>query len=346
MYRSSPTLQLACRNGHLIFRNKIHSGTHRQNPLLAAARESGHIPPSFSNKAINAVPSPVWPRSQQRHTSCLVPIGHDFSYAIPAVSSPLATISATPYQLSRPHWPRAQLYHTSCLVPIGHELSFTIPAVSSPLATSSATPYQLSRPHWPRAQLYHTSCLVPIGHELSFTIPAVSSPLATSSATPYQLSRPHRPRAQLRHTSCLVPIAATSSALPYQLSRPHWPRFQLLHTSCLVPISHELSFTIPAVSSPLATSSATPYLPLAVPVPLRSQLKHLYTSLRFTKCAVVPRPDLTHALTPIPRRLHQARYIVLGCGSFVRGRKRKKGDSIPFILPWRDYPMRLHGECP
>ena len=37
---------------------------------------------------------------------------------------------------------------------------------------------------------------------------------------------------------------------------------------------------------------------------------------------------------------------LLGCGSFVRGRKRKKGDSIPFILPWRDYPMRLHGECP
>ena len=36
--------------------------------------------------------------------------------------------------------------------------------------------------------------------------------------------------------------------------------------------------------------------------------------------------------------------IVLGCGSFVRGRKRKKGDSIPFILSRRDYPMRLHGE--
>ena len=24
--------------------------------------------------------------------------------------------------------------------------------------------------------------------------------------------------------------------------------------------------------------------------------------------------------------------FMLGCGSFVRGRKRKKGDSIPFIL--------------
>ena len=161
-YRSSLTLQLACRNGHLIFRNKIHRGTHRQNPLLAAARESGHIPPSFFNKAINAVPSPVWPRSQQRHTSCLVPIGHDFSNAIPAVSSPLATISATLYPLSRPHWLRSQLRHTSCLVPIGHELSYAIPAVSSPLR--------------PRAQLYHTSCLVPIGHELSYAIPPTRCP--------------------------------------------------------------------------------------------------------------------------------------------------------------------------
>ena len=40
------------------------------------------------------------------------------------------------------------------------------------------------------------------------------------------------------------------------------------------------------------------------------------------------------------------RYIVLGCGSFVRGRKRKKGDSIPFILSRRDYISRLPDECP
>ena len=188
MYRSSPTLQLACRNGHLIFRNKIHSGTHRQNPLLAAARESGHIPPFFSNKAINAVPSPVWPRSQQYYSRCSVPIGHGLSNTIPAVPSPLATVSATPYPLFRPHWPRSQQYHSRFSVPIGHALSNTIPAVPSPLATVSATPYQLSRPHWPRAQLRHTSCLVPIGHELSYAIPAVSSPLATISATPYPLT--------------------------------------------------------------------------------------------------------------------------------------------------------------
>ena len=40
------------------------------------------------------------------------------------------------------------------------------------------------------------------------------------------------------------------------------------------------------------------------------------------------------------------RYIVLGCGSFVRGRKRKKGDSIPFIVSRRDYISRLPDECP
>ena len=37
---------------------------------------------------------------------------------------------------------------------------------------------------------------------------------------------------------------------------------------------------------------------------------------------------------------------LLGCGSFVRGRKRKKGDSIPFILSRRDYMPRLPDECP
>ena len=37
---------------------------------------------------------------------------------------------------------------------------------------------------------------------------------------------------------------------------------------------------------------------------------------------------------------------VLGCGSFVRGRKRKKGDSISFILSRRDYIARLPDECP
>ena len=37
---------------------------------------------------------------------------------------------------------------------------------------------------------------------------------------------------------------------------------------------------------------------------------------------------------------------MLGCGSFVRGRKRKKGDSIPFILSRGDYMSRLHDECP
>ena len=194
-YRSSSTLQLACRNGHLIFRNKIHRGTHRQNPLLPAARESGHIPPSFSNKAINVVTFPVWPRSQQYHSRCSVPIGHGLSYAIPAVSSPLATISATPYPLFRPHWPRSQLRHTRCLVPIGHDPSYA---------------YPLFRPHWPRSQLYHTRCI-------SLLWP------------PYQLYHtccigPLWPPYQLYHTCCIGPLWP-----PYQLYHPltqmspHWP---------------------------------------------------------------------------------------------------------------------------
>ena len=38
-------------------------------------------------------------------------------------------------------------------------------------------------------------------------------------------------------------------------------------------------------------------------------------------------------------------HILLGCGSFVRGRKRKKGDSIPFILSRRDYMPRPPDEA-
>ena len=39
------------------------------------------------------------------------------------------------------------------------------------------------------------------------------------------------------------------------------------------------------------------------------------------------------------------KHALLGCGSFVRGRKRKKGDSIPFILSRRDYMPRLPDEA-
>ena len=166
----------------------------------------------------------------------------------------------------------------------------------------------MSRPHWPRSQLLHTSCLVPIGHELSYAIPAVSSPLATISAT------------------------------LYPLSRPHWLRSQLRHTSCLVPIGHELSYSIPAHT----------YISLAVPVPLRSQLKHLYTVSPIHKMCSRPQARLntcSDANTPPPAPGPIYRYIVLGCGSFVRGRKRKKGDSIPFILSRRDYMPRLPDEA-
>ena len=59
--------------------------------------------------------------------------------------------------------------------------------------------------------------------------------------------------------------------------------------------------------------------------------------------------NLTHILTTIPST-GPVDVIscndLLGCGSFVRGRKRKKGDSIPFILSRRDYMSRLPDECP
>ena len=47
-----------------------------------------------------------------------------------------------------------------------------------------------------------------------------------------------------------------------------------------------------------------------------------------------------------PEPMLPTQETVLGCGSFVRGRKRKKGDLIPFILSRRDYISRLHDECP
>ena len=89
---------------------------------------------------------------------------------------------------------------------------------------------------------------------------------------------------------------------------------------------------------------------LAVPIPHGPSLNVCTPSLRFTKCAVAPVARLntcSNANTPLLTPGQSTyRYIVLGCGSFVRGRKRKKGDSIPFILSRRDYMSRLHDECP
>ena len=153
---------------------KQNTQRHPQTKSAACCSpEVSHIPPSFSNKAINAVPSPVWPRSQQYHSRCSVPIGHGLSYAIPAVSSPLATILATPYPLFRPHWPQSQLRHTRCFAPIGHDLSYAIPAVSSPLATISALPYPLYRSPLATViyQLYHTCCFGPLRPPYQFYHP-------------------------------------------------------------------------------------------------------------------------------------------------------------------------------
>ena len=61
--------------------------------------------------------------------------------------------------------------------------------------------------------------------------------------------------------------------------------------------------------------------------------KSLYAARPAHKCVRRPFGPTNTAQTPIPSCLHQAiRYIVLGCGSFVRGQKRKKVDSRPFIL--------------
>ena len=58
----------------------------------------------------------------------------------------------------------------------------------------------------------------------------------------------------------------------------------------------------------------------------RMTSKILYAAFPAHKCVyVAPLARLNTSQTPIPRCQHQARYIVLGCGSFVRGRKRKKG---------------------
>ena len=50
------------------------------------------------------------------------------------------------------------------------------------------------------------------------------------------------------------------------------------------------------------------------------------------RCVRRPVGPTNTAQTPIPSCLYQARYIVLGCGNFVRGRKRKEFDSRPFYI--------------
>ena len=85
---------------------------------------------------------------------------------------------------------------------------------------------------------------------------------------------------------------------------PRWPPYQLYHTSC------------PRLRSQLEQNIQ------------KSFVRRTPGSHRCVRRPVGP----THtAQTPILSCLHQARFIVLGCGSFVRGRKRKKVDSRPFL---------------
>ena len=85
---------------------------------------------------------------------------------------------------------------------------------------------------------------------------------------------------------------------------------------------------------------------------IQSTQRNLTTeSPKYCDCAVFKRSNVcaqvhSSCLDPATTFACQQKRKVLGCGSFVRGRKRKKGDSIPFILSRRDYMSRLHEECP
>ena len=135
---------------------------------------------------------------------------------------------------------------------------------------------------------------------------------------------------------------------------PRWPPYQLYHSCCprpllatvpaiyfsavRVPDGHRTSFTIPAVPVPfLATIPAIYFSAVPVLDGHRTSFNKISRKKR-----IVRRPPGSHrcrpvgpthtAQTPIPSCLHQAKCIVLGCGSIVRGRKRKKVASIPLLL--------------
>ena len=157
-------------------------------------------------------------------------------------------------------------------------------------------------------------CPSPSALSQLYAPPLSRSPMATVPALPYPLSpSSFWPRSQLYTSPLSRSPMATVPALPYPLSpSPFWPRSQLYHTRCARPLfGHGPSFILlccPGLRWP-------PY-----------QLYHT----RSHRCRPI---GPTHtAQTPIPSCLHQARYIVLGCGSFVRGRKRKKADLRPFYI--------------
>ena len=88
---------------------------------------------------------------------------------------------------------------------------------------------------------------------------------------------------------------------------PRWPPYQLYHTRC-----------------------PRPRWPRSQ---LEQNIQDIFLRRPPGSHICVRRPfGPTHTVqTLIPSCLHQARYIVLGCGSFVRGQKRKKVDSRPFL---------------
>ena len=130
-----------------------------------------------------------------------------------------------------------------------------------------------------------------------FPFPAVPSPGQLSKRQPTPIQTLH---------SSLLAVPAPRRCLSYILLRssgPRWPPYQLYLTRC--------------------------------PRSLTAQLERLYTACPVHKMCTSPL--VARLNTGSNANTHcqdQARYIdiVLGCGSFVRGRKRKKGDSIPLYI--------------
>ena len=101
-------------------------------------------------------------------------------------------------------------------------------------------------------------------------------------------------------------VPAPRRCLSYILlccSGPRWPPYQLYLTCCSRP--------------PMATVLAG----------TKCSEKVCTSPARLTNVYVAPLARLDTAQTPISSSVHQANIsiIVLGCGSFVRGRKRKEG---------------------
>ena len=121
--------------------------------------------------------------------------------------------------------------------------------------------------------------------------------------SPSQLSKPQLPPPiQTLHSSLLAvpaPLRCFSYILP-RCSGPRWPPYQLYLTRC----------------------------PRSLTVPARTFVHRLPGS---QNVYVVHLARLLHSSDANTHCQHQARYIVLGCGSFVRGIHQYNLPSIPIV---------------